>query len=138
LVRQINPWVDQVRGLYRDSASGNADNRGLDSEFARATYVPTALDEQLLPAILRDRPPAVFLSGNPGDGKTAFLERVRGELAARQGVERQSDASGWEWSLDGHVFRSCYDASESRGALTADAQLNERLAGLEGTQRQSG
>jgi serine/threonine protein kinase len=91
LVRQINPWVDAVRGLYRDSASGNADNRGLDSQFARVTYVPTALDERLLPAILRDRPPAVFLSGNPGDGKTAFLERVRDALEVSGAVKHQQD-----------------------------------------------
>jgi serine/threonine protein kinase len=132
LVRQINPWVDGVRGLYRDSATGNADNRGLDTEFARETYVPTALDERLLPAILTDRPPAVFLSGNPGDGKTAFLERVHAELLVHGATEMQRDASGWELALDGHTFRSCYDASESSGELSADAQLSRRLAGLEG------
>lgn len=137
LVRQINHWVDAVRGLYRDSATGNADNRGLDSDFARDTYVPTALDEQLRPAILRDRPPAVFLSGNPGDGKTAFLERFRQELATLGGTLRESDPSGWEWMLAGHVFRSCYDASESHGGRSADEQLGRRLRGLEGIGRPS-
>ena len=131
---QINPWVDLVRGLFRNSRGGNADNRGLDSDFARDTYVPTALDERLLPAILRDRPRVVFLSGNPGDGKTAFLERVQDAL--REGGARRTsapdDRSGWEWELGGHAFRACYDASEASGARSADQQLAHRLRGLGG------
>lgn len=133
LVRQVNPWVDAIRGSYRSASTGNADNRGLDSDFARATYVPTALDLKLLPAILRERPPAVFLSGNPGDGKTAFLEQIRTALLQEGAKEIEVDASGWVMDLDGHTFRCCYDASESRGQLTADEQLKSRLAGLEGS-----
>ena len=53
LLPQINPWVEHVRGLYRNSNTGNADNRGLDTPFVRETYVPTALDKHLLPAIFR-------------------------------------------------------------------------------------
>ncbi|WP_322480480.1 serine/threonine protein kinase, partial [Thermogemmatispora sp.] len=136
-VAQINPWVEQVRGLYRKSASGNADNRGLDSDFVRRTYVPTALDDRLLPLVLEQRPLALFLSGNPGDGKTAFLEQVRQrlvELGARL-VEEHSDQSGWELILENHVFRSCYDASEAHRGLSADEQLTRRLRGLEGPER---
>ena len=51
----INPVVDSFRGLYRASCMGNAGNRGLDDAFARETYVPTLLDTELLPAILRGR-----------------------------------------------------------------------------------
>src|SRR5439155_11874843 len=72
----VNPWVDQLRRVYRNSTIGNFENRGLDSDFARETYVPTALDRSLLPSIVNERPRAVFLSGNPGDGKTAFLEML--------------------------------------------------------------
>ena len=135
LAPQINTWVGQIRGLYRNSATGNADNRGLDSDFVRATYVPTALDKDLLPAIFTRRPAVVFLTGNPGDGKTAFLEQVqqklRGKNAQQQG---HPDASGWEWNDDGHSFRSCYDASESNEGQSADEQLLRKLQGLEGSQ----
>ncbi|MCC6176121.1 MAG: NERD domain-containing protein [Chloroflexi bacterium] len=137
-VRQINVWVDQIRGLYRASVTGNADNRGLDTELARSTYVPTALDELLLPAVLQDRPPAVFLSGNPGDGKTAFLERVRAALLAQGAVEREADPSGWELELEGHTFRSCYDASEAHAGLSADQQVRRRLHGLDGERPDAG
>jgi hypothetical protein len=121
--------------VYRNSQTGNADNRGLDSDFARETYVPTALDERLIPAVIERRPPAVFLSGNPGDGKTAFLESFRLYLQAHGAELRHSDLGGWEWEYNGHIFRSCYDASEAQGVLSADEQLAQRLVGLEGDSR---
>ncbi|MDQ3539283.1 MAG: NERD domain-containing protein, partial [Chloroflexota bacterium] len=129
---KINPTVGSIRGLFRNSTGGNADNRGLDTEFAFSTYVETALDTRLLPEILARRPSAVFLSGNPGDGKTAFLGRVERALGDRGGTRVTTDPSGWEWSMDGHAFRACYDASESHDGRSADEQLRGRLGGLEG------
>lgn len=128
----VNPWVDNLRGLYRNSGRGNADNRGMDSDFVRETYVPTALDTHLLPALLDQRPKAVFLSGNPGDGKTAFLAQVQFALQQRGAQLVQDDASGWEMHLNGHTVRSCYDASESHKGTSADEQLTARLRDLEG------
>ncbi len=128
-----NSWVNDVRSLYRNSEIGNKNNRGLDSEFVRETYVLTALDEQLLPAIFDLRPKVVFLCGNPGDGKTAFLEKVQQKLLEQQATVIQQDSSGWEWEWDGHHYRSCYDASESHQSLSADQQLTGKLQGLEGS-----
>ena len=132
-----NPWVNDIRSLYRNSEIGNKNNRGLDSEFVRETYVPTALDEQLLPALFAMKPKAIFLCGNPGDGKTAFLEKVQQELQRRQASAIRQDPSGWEWEWNGHLYRSCYDASESHGDLNADQQLAEKLSGLEGDSQPS-
>lgn len=129
---RVNTWAAAVRGLYRNSQSGNADNRGLDTEFVRQTYVSTKLDTILLPRLLEQRPRAVFLCGNPGDGKTAFLEQVRSALRAQGGIEQQSDESGWEIVLGGHTYRSCYDASEAHAGRSANEQLTARLASLEG------
>jgi Protein kinase domain len=137
LTEQINDWVDDIRSLYRNSESGNANNRGLDTPFVRETYVQTALDERLLPAIFDYRPKVVFLSGNPGDGKTAFLEQVRQHLEGKHASFTKRDASGWECLLDGHTFRSCYDASEAHEGLSADEQLSQKLQGLEGAQATS-
>src|SRR5258708_37494963 len=97
LLPQINTWVGQIRGLYRNSATGNADNRGLDSDFVRKTYVQTALDRQLLHAIFAHRLAAVFLTGNPGDGKTAFLEQLQQEVRHSHALPRDNAAaSGWQ------------------------------------------
>lgn len=130
-----NPWVTGLRGLFRNSAIGNADNRGLDSQFSWDTYIPTALDTRLGPAVQRERPAVVFLSGNPGDGKTAYLEQVRKRLEAEGGTISPSETnlSGWEVTLsDGHVVRACFDASEAADGKGADEQLAHRLRGLEG------
>ncbi len=134
LQNKVNPWVKNVRSLYRNSDVGNQNNRGLDTPFVKETYVPTALDKKLLPAIFEQRPKVVFLSGNPGDGKTAFLEQIQQELQRRQAVQKQerSDPSGWEWEYKGHTFRSCYDASESHAGLSADEQLGKKLHELQG------
>ncbi|GHO82264.1 protein kinase domain-containing protein [Dictyobacter formicarum] len=133
LEKQINPWVDNIRSLYRNSDSGNMNNRGLDSEFVRETYIATALDKELLPAIFEQLPHVLFLSGNPGDGKTAFLEKVFEELKQRGGQIIDKNPSGWSISYKEHTFRSCYDASESHEHLSADEQLSEKLQGLEGS-----
>jgi serine/threonine protein kinase len=131
----VNPWVNQLRSLYRNSRLGNENNRGLDDDFVRTTYVETRLDRDLLPLLFKYRPRVIFLSGNPGDGKTAFLEQVRDYLYKHGGQELSADKSGWEWSYQGHVFRSCYDASESHKGQSADEQLSQKLAGLEGNQQ---
>ncbi len=136
LSERINPWIDDIRSLYRNSAIGNANNRGLDTDFVRETYVPTRLDTAVLPNIIKRRPKALFLSGNPGDGKTAFLEQVRAALIAQGAETVEADASGWEFRLNGHTFRSCYDASESHEGMSADEQLERRLGGLEGRTEQ--
>ncbi len=133
LKNEINPWVDNIRSLYRNSEHGNINNRGLDTDFVRETYVETALDRELLPAIMQHRPKVVFLSGNPGDGKTAFLEQVQHYLQEHGATCNAKDPSGWEWQYEGQLFRSCYDASEAHEGKSADEQLSEKLHGLEGS-----
>ncbi|QBD82561.1 hypothetical protein EPA93_43970 [Ktedonosporobacter rubrisoli] len=131
----VNPWVNKLRSLYRNSLLGNENNRGLDNDFVRDTYVDTGLDSELLPLLFKVKPRVIFLSGNPGDGKTAFLERVRQHISQSGGKEVKSDKSGWEWHYQGHVYRSCYDASEANRGQSADEQLSQKLAGLEGEEQ---
>lgn len=133
--RQVNPWVPQVQSLYRNSRVGNADNRGLDTKFARTTYVPTLLDTELLPQVLQGKFCVVLLSGNPGDGKTAFLEMVYDALATKPSFEeRHKDENGWEVIVDGHCYQANYDASESHDGLRADELLSELFEPFQGDQ----
>ena len=127
-------WVRQVRGLYRNSATGNRDNRGLESPFVREIYVPTLLDAALLPEVLSGRKRLVFLTGNPGDGKTAFLGKLRDRLESRGGTPHQESRYGWDWTLNGIRFKSIYDASESQedGRKHADEVLREALEPFQG------
>jgi serine/threonine protein kinase len=116
----INEVVDSLRGLYRASGIGNDDNRGLDSDFARQTYVPTRLDTELLPAIIAGEKRLVLLTGNPGDGKTSFLMKV-GERLRGDGAEVVEDSkAGWRMRLRGHTFVAIFDASESHEGKSSD------------------
>jgi serine/threonine protein kinase len=126
----INPHVDLLRATYRNSTIGNADNRGLDSQFAIETYVETRLDHDLLPRIANGEFQLVVLTGNPGDGKTAFLQKVGGELTSRGGLSLESGPAGWRIHLGGHEFRALFDASESDAGRSADEMLSEIVGPL--------
>lgn len=73
-------WLDSVLQAYPGSRSGNAETRGLDSQFAIETYVPTELEATLLADIRSGTISLVILCGNAGDGKTALLQHLAGEL----------------------------------------------------------
>ena len=40
---QINPWVNNLLGVYQFSKTGNSDNRGLDTDFAERHIYPLNL-----------------------------------------------------------------------------------------------
>ncbi|MBP8951102.1 MAG: protein kinase [Armatimonadetes bacterium] len=130
-------WVESdlvaaLQAIYRNSRTGNADNRGLDTAFAEATYVPTLLDTRLVPDIMAGRFLLVLLTGNPGDGKTAFLEHVRRRLAEAGAHFHSSDPNGWRALYEGREYAANYDASEAHEGKRADAILDEMLAPLSG------
>ena len=131
--RVLSEWVRNIQGLYRNSQVGNADNRGLDTDFAQLTYVPTRLDNDLLPDILAGKYSVVLLSGNPGDGKTAFLEKL-GEELIEQGAKQEGDnnANGWHYKYQGRLLAANYDASESHNGRRADELLDAILEPLQG------
>ncbi len=53
--------------------------------FAEATYEPSLLDERLSRDIVDDCFDLVLITGNPGDGKSAFLGRLAAVEATRSG-----------------------------------------------------
>lgn len=69
-------WLGNLLSTYPGSRHGNAETRGLDSDFAAATYVETALDRSLREKVERAQVELVILFGNAGDGKTAFLQHL--------------------------------------------------------------
>jgi len=127
-----NPFVDQLRRTYRNSRIGNTNNRGLDSKFCQETYVETRLDTDLMPQIIDGRYRLVILSGNPGDGKTAFLQRLHERLRETGGVAQREDETGWIVRRQGHAYAALYDASESHGEMSADELFHRLLEPLSG------
>jgi len=123
----VNPTVDDLRLLYRGSSIGNAGNRGLDDEFAMGTYVSTLLDTALTPSIVNGELDLVLLTGNPGDGKTSFLVKIR-ELLTSIGAEVEREGlGGWLLSTKTRTFSAVYDASEARDDKSSDELIIQAL-----------
>lgn len=106
-----NPYLDQFLMFYSQSEAGNGLTRGLDSDLARRTYVPTKLDRELLGAVLTGQFRLVILTGNAGDGKTAFIQKSEEEAKMRGALVEKSDTLGATFSLDGRRYRALYDGS---------------------------
>lgn len=135
LKRAVNPTVDKLRPYYRNSSVGNGANRGIGGSFGEETYVETRLDTELLPAVLRGELTLVLFAGNPGDGKTTFLERFAKELDRLQCDLIEENQAGWKRAYLGRTYVAVNDASASSGVTSADEYVHavlEPLAGYEG------
>lgn len=126
----VNPNVDELRKMYRASKLGNSGNRGLDSQFAKDTYVRTKLDDELIPRIIRGEFAFVALTGNPGDGKTALIKTLQEALANENAQFLESTPTRWVANIAGHKIVAILDASESNGDLSSDENLKWALEGV--------
>lgn len=106
-----NANLDQFLMFYSQSEAGNGLTRGLDSELAKKTYVPTRLDRELLGATLAGKYRLVILTGNAGDGKTAFIQKAEEAARSRGALVQKRDTLGASFSLDGRTYRALYDGS---------------------------
>jgi len=127
-----NPFVSYLLTLYSQSRSTNAGTRGLDA-MGRLIYVPTALDRALQPATLDGTFRLVLISGNAGDGKTAFIQQVEAE-ARNQGaaVTPYGTGNGTRFELHGRKFQTNYDGSQDEGDKINDDVLLQFLAPFAG------
>lgn len=121
-----NPFVTHLLTLYSQSQVSNAGTRGLD-DIGKATYVPTYLDEKLKPALLKGEFRLVIISGNAGDGKTAFIQQFEA-VAESKGAQMQRGANGAVFQLKGHTYQSNYDGSQDEGDERNDAVLQKFFA----------
>ncbi|NLS90946.1 MAG: protein kinase [Planctomycetaceae bacterium] len=130
----FNPYVTRLLTLYSQARRTNAGTRGLD-EIARLTYVKTRLDERLAPAIVDGRFRLVIITGNAGDGKTAFLQQVE-ELFRTLDVQVEPlpTENGSRWSYEGLQYESNYDGSQDEGNVENDNVLANFLAPFIGDQ----
>ena len=121
-----NPFVNHLLTLYSQSQLSNSGTRGLD-EVGKATYVPTYLDEKLKPALLKGEFRLVIITGNAGDGKTAFIQQFEA-FAESKGAQMQRGANGAVFQLKGHTYQSNYDGSQDEGDEGNDAVLQKFFA----------
>lgn len=117
------PWLAQLLQTHPASPYGNPETRGLDSEFARKTYVETALDHKLATDLRKGAVKLVFLCGNAGDGKTAFLQNLADNLGAPRETSikriwdfRTEDGIRVKINLDG---AASYEGRSAQDILTS-------------------
>ncbi|MGI9067084.1 MAG: methylation-associated defense system protein kinase MAD6, partial [Pyrinomonadaceae bacterium] len=118
-----NPYVTRLMTLHSQANKNNGGTRGLD-EIARFTYVETRLDLHLAPAIADGRFRLIVVTGNAGDGKTAFLQRVE-DYFENLGTEVAplATGNGAEWSHARLRFSTNYDGSQDEGDVQNDDVL---------------
>ncbi|HPL67289.1 MAG TPA: serine/threonine-protein kinase, partial [Smithellaceae bacterium] len=130
-----NPFVMNLLTLYSQSQVSNAGTRGLD-EVGKATYVSTYLDEKLKPALLEGKFRLVIISGNAGDGKTAFIQQFE-TFAESKGAQIRRGANGAVFQLSGHNYLSNYDGSQDEGEERNDAVLQKFFNPFAGNDKSS-
>ncbi|MCX5560286.1 protein kinase [Streptomyces sp. NBC_00038] len=126
-----NPFVARLQTLYSQNSRTNSGTRGLDPA-GFPLYVETALDTELTKAVLRGDHRLVIITGNAGDGKTAFLQNLA-ETAAKKGADAGQDRpNGSEFTYRGRLFRTNHDGSQDEGDTDNDAVLDGFLAPYRG------
>ncbi len=130
--RDWNPYQSRLIGLFSQSRTSNAGTRGLDS-FGRWAYVETLIDRQLYGDVVAGRHSLVVITGNAGDGKTAFIQVLEQRLEA-QGADvlRRTDGNGAAIELDGRRFVTNWDGSQDEGDVTNNDVLDEFFAPFAG------
>jgi serine/threonine protein kinase len=119
----VVPRLLDILLSYPGSLKGNRETRGLDTDFAIATYVETALDQILYNEIIGRKVSLVILFGNAGDGKTAFLQH----LGMKLGLPSQHSSNRlWDHTLsNGLMIKANLDGSAAYQGQSATELLNE-------------
>lgn len=116
-----NSFVSYLLTLYSQSQRTNAGTRGLDKRSQR-TYIPTSLDKRLAPDIFAGKFRLVIISGNAGDGKTAFIQRLE-RHAESQHVQIERYQNGSCFHIANRTFITNYDGSQDEGERINDDVL---------------
>ncbi len=118
-------WLDELLQSYPGGIHGNRETRGLDSEFARATYVPTPLERELADGVRRRSFRLAVLCGNAGDGKTALLQHLAETLG---GKTASSSERVFRFAVDGGPQVAVnLDGSASYRGRSSEELLDEFL-----------
>lgn len=114
--------------MYSQSRVSNKETRGLDVD----TYVPTRLDTRLREDILKSKYRLVIITGNAGDGKTAFIQKIEDELFNEKQIVITKRDNGSTFSIDGHKFETNYDGSQDDNDLQNEEVLDTFFEYLSG------
>lgn len=126
-----NPFVTYLQTLYSQSRRSNRGTRGMDAADVRV-YVSTGLDLALTPSVLAGKHSLVIVTGNAGDGKTAFLENLAATARELGAVFTSDRANGSDFELHRRRFHTNYDGSQDEDGVVSDDVLSEFFAPFAG------
>ena len=127
-----NPYVAYLLTLYSQSQRSNSGTRGLDT-MGEQLYVETALDRDLVPAVFAGEFRLIIITGNAGDGKTAFLQKLEMHARNEKAVVDDSLPNGCRFTLNSRRFLSNYDGSQDEGEQPNEEVLETFFAPFQGT-----
>ena len=116
----FNPFVSHLLTMYSQSQHSNAGTRGLD-DIGRETYIPTLLDKRLRLALFAGEFRLVAVTGNAGDGKTAFIQQIERATEVAPTLVRRPNGSAFSWA--GRRFITNHDGSQDEEGTTNDEVL---------------
>ena len=119
--------VDYINSLYSQSKHGNSGTRAgsKGSELDKLTYTETRLDKELIADIEALKYKLIIITGNAGDGKTAFIRHIEDRGQYRQAF---TNKNGSTFQLNGLQFQSNYDGSQDEEERANNDVLNEFFA----------
>jgi hypothetical protein len=123
----VNPLVHEFLALSSQARRSNRGTRGMD-DLAAITYVPTRLDTELSESVLSGLHRLVIVTGNAGDGKTAFIQQVERNARNRGAVALDMGPNGSRLRLDDHEIVTLYDGSQDENVRSSDDVLFDFLA----------
>lgn len=134
--QDVNQFLPRLLTLYSQAHRSNSGTRGYD-QVARSTYVQTKLDHQLRGDIRSGRYRLVIITGNAGDGKTAFIQALEAEVrSSRIPVRDLPSGNGRSWSDSGCTFSTNWDGSQDEGQHSSDSVLRDFFSPFAGEQPQ--
>jgi serine/threonine protein kinase len=130
--KEEKSFVDYLNSLYSQSRYGNVGTRaGFNTcAFDTITYTKTKLDTELLKAILAGAYRLVIITGNAGDGKTAFIKQIEEQAL---GVERLNNRNGAMFQINNIPYQSNYDGSQDEESLGNNEVLTDFFKPFENT-----
>lgn len=123
--------VDYINSLYSQSSHGNSGTRAgiKKSPFDSLTYTETKLDKKLIADIEALKYKLIIITGNAGDGKTAFIHQVENRGTDKESFETRN---GSRFSIGGVRFESNYDGSQDEDAMSNTEVLSQFFKPFEG------
>lgn len=127
-MKNHNPYLNEFLKIYSQSLLSTGLTRGLDKK----TYILTKLDTALQSDILEGKKKLVILTGNAGDGKTAFIQLIESSARNQGAMFDLETDNGCKFNYNGFEFETLYDGSQDFEGRSNEVLLKSFFHPFEG------